>query len=102
MCGTYDNFQNKNCLGMGFVWIFVFLCGGLMCFFSASVSVSVYVTLCGCFMCVFRVDIVCVCVCVWVHACMRACVRVCIYMFVFNIKKLIATLYTISPCILLH
>jgi hypothetical protein len=64
VCGTYDNFQNKNHLDMGFVWIFVWIfiifCG-LNVFFCASVNVSVYVVSCGCFVCLFRVDIMFVC-----------------------------------------
>jgi hypothetical protein len=74
MSGTYDNFQNKNRLGMGFIWIFFFGVEDLMCFFSASVSVSVYVASCGCFMWIFCV---CVCVGVCVHA--PTCVCVCLF-----------------------
>jgi hypothetical protein len=52
VCGTYDNFQDKNHLDICFFHVEDFVC-----FFCASVNVSVYVTLCECFVCVFYVDI---------------------------------------------
>jgi len=56
VCGTCDNFQNKNILDMGFVGIFFFLVKDLM-FFCADVNVNVYVASCVCF-----VWILCLCV----------------------------------------
>jgi hypothetical protein len=53
VCGTYDYFQDKNCLNIRF------LCGRLCVFFSVGADVNVYVVLCGCFVCVLRGYYVC-------------------------------------------
>jgi len=61
VCGTYDNFQDKNHLDRGFVWIFVcifvFLCEGLCVFFVCRCECK---CLC-CFVWVFHVNIMFVC-----------------------------------------
>ncbi len=62
MRGTYDNFQDMNHLDMGFIWIFIFWCGGVsVFFFCVDLNVNVYVVSCECFVCVFHVDIMFVC-----------------------------------------
>jgi hypothetical protein len=57
MCGTYNNFQDKNHLGMGFIWI-LFFCVEDLVFFLVCVLVCVFILLClgascVCFMWIF-------------------------------------------------
>jgi len=70
VCGTYDNFQDKNHLDMGFVWIFVcifvFLCERLCVFF------------------VCRCECKCLCCFVWVfHVCVSCEYYVCMFIYLF-------------------